>query len=395
MGTTVAGIPLNDEKFGMLCGNHINIVKRTTRNMMRIGNPPINFAIAIILIASATDSSQAVDDVNDIKANQIETCLLPEKTTIMLGEPIYLSFIVQNKSHQNLQVLVGGDYRNALGRPETFSVSTVGENGRNVPQQKLLFSGGGRIGPKQIPEKGQYTFRLFLPNWATFEGTGSYTITAKRILKLSNYVPKKLWSFDEKTTEIQVKASAKITVIPLNEAKMGELIGRLGKEILSERDEKASLAAKKLANIQDERVLPYFLKALKVGRYGMKFCALNALAKFNNDHAFQGLKYGLEVSGKDFIRNSTTMAVANSLAKNIIHTAIHSIAKSPHPKAIPFLLSKRDDEMDEIRLTVVHALGRMSANKAIPILEEMKNDKSKIVRGEVGRYLEEFSSGQR
>jgi HEAT repeat protein len=51
--------------------------------------------------------------------------------------------------------------------------------------------------------------------------------------------------------------------------------------------------------------------------------------------------------------------------------------------------------MDEIRLTVVHALGRMSANKAIPILEEMKNDKSKIVRGEVGRYLEEFSSGQR
>jgi len=89
------------------------------------------------------------------------------------------------------------------------------------------------------------------------------------------------------------------------------------------------------------------------------------------------------------------MAVANSLAKNIIHTAIHSISRSPHPEAIPFLLSKRDDEMDEIRLTVVHALGRMSANRARPILEEMKNDKSATVRGEARRYLEEFSSGKR
>ena len=89
------------------------------------------------------------------------------------------------------------------------------------------------------------------------------------------------------------------------------------------------------------------------------------------------------------------MEVANSLSKNIKHTAIHAISKSPHPKAIPFLLSKRNDEMDEIRLTVVHTLGRMSADKAVPILEEMKNDKSEIIRGEVKRYLELFSSGQR
>ena len=32
-GTTAAGIPLNDEKFGMLCGKHINIVMRKIKEV--------------------------------------------------------------------------------------------------------------------------------------------------------------------------------------------------------------------------------------------------------------------------------------------------------------------------------------------------------------------------
>ena len=349
----------------------------------------------LVLVLLILQALPVAGETYTVNGHQIRTSLVPDKTTIMLGEPIYVPFIVQNQSDQDLQVLVGGDYRNRLGRPESFTVIVVGKDNKHVPQPNAGMSMGGMFGPQRIPAKGQYTFQLFLPNWAAFEETGSYTITAGRILKINNYVPNKMWSSKEKTTDIQSKASAKITVTPLNEAKMGELIGHLGKEILSDRYEDASFAIKKLENIQDERVVPYFLKALKSGRYNVKFHALNALSKFNNDSAFEGLKYGLEVSGEDFIRGSTTMATANSLAKNIIHTAIHAISESPHPKAIPFLLSRRDDEMDEIRLTVVHALGRMSADKATPILEEMKNDKNKTVRDEARRYLREFLSGKK
>jgi hypothetical protein len=347
------------------------------------------FIIAIVTCASQAAINKSID------SNMIEVSLVPEKATFMLGEPIYVSFIVRNKSDQNLQVIVGGDYRNGLGRPESFTVTTIDKKGNKVPQPDAGTSMGGLRGPQKLPSKGQYAFQLFLPNWATFEKTGRYTITAQRILNIC-YDNQNIdyWLVKGNTTDFEVKASAEIEVVSLNKEKMGELIDQLANEMLTAKDDPAAAAAKKLENIRDERVIPHFIKALKTGIYNIKFVSLNALSKFENDDAFEALKYGLEVTGKDFIARSTTMEVADSLVKNIKHTAIHAISNSPNPKAIQFLLSKRNDEMDEIRLTVVHALGRMKADMAVPMLKEMQNDKNETIRSEVKRYLDKFASGK-
>lgn len=347
--------------------------------------------IVLSLNAIIDYPSQAAS--KDIDPNMIEVSLVPDKATFMLGEPIYISFIVENESDQNLQVIVGGDYRNALGRPESFTLTITDQKGNKVPQPEIGMSMGGLFGPEKLPSKGQYTFRLFLPNWATFEKTGSYTITAQRTLNILTDDPNMNWPLQYETTDIQARATAEIEVVPLNNKQMGALIDQLAKEMLNAKDDPAAAAAKKLQNIQDERVIPHFIKVLKNHNYYyIKSISLRALSKFDNDDAFEALKYGLTVTGKDFIARATTMEVADSVAKNIKITAIHAISNSPHPEAINFLLSKRNDEMFEIRLTVVHALGRMRADRAVPILEEMQDDSNETIRNEVKRYLENFTS---
>jgi hypothetical protein len=348
------------------------------------------FGLLLSLLILSLHGSQVAGQVQSVDERQIEVKLMPDKPTIMLGEPVYLSFVVQNNSDQDLQVIIGGDYRNALGRPESFAVTVIGEDGKPVSQPDAGPGMGGLLGPQKIPARGSYTFKLFLLHWATFEKTGSYSIVARRTMRLSRYIPGR-WNAKEQTTDMQAQASATVEIVSQDREKMGEVIQDLGTTMLGGNYDKAESAAYSLSYIQDERVIPYFIKALATNNYSLKFSALGALAKFNDEAAFQALKRGLETKGED-IGDTTTKEVANQLADNIRLTAAAALSRSPHPGAIPFLLSKRDDPLEGVRITILHVLGKMRPEEAIPVLQEMTQDKDKRVSDEAIRYLNLFSS---
>src|SRR5215475_6877058 len=87
----------------------------------------------------------------------IEVSLLPEKSVIMLGEPIHLSFIVRNLSGTDLYFREGGDYRNRLGRPESYDVRAVRSDGRQVPKPEVLSAMGGLSGYEEVPARAAAT----------------------------------------------------------------------------------------------------------------------------------------------------------------------------------------------------------------------------------------------
>src|SRR5262249_10537963 len=156
----------------------------------------------------------------------------------------------------------GGDYRNALGRPESFKVTVRKEGGKQLPQPDAGPNFGGLMGPQKIPAQGAYVFKLFLPHWVAFEETGIYSITAARTLKVGRYNPQE-WD-KQKTTDLHAQAVTKIEVVRQNKKEMGEIIAALGNTMLGrqyEATETAESAAYELAYIQDERVIPYFAEA--------------------------------------------------------------------------------------------------------------------------------------
>jgi len=145
---------------------------------------------------------------------------------------------------------------------------------------------------------------LFLPDWATIDRPGTYSIVAQ------------------------------------DKEKMGALIQDLGDRIIKERGMEPDSPLKYLSTINDERAIPYLVKALGTDDSGLRHQALSALAKFNNETAFQALKKGMGTTG-DEIGNATTPKIANQLADNLRLAAANALSISPYPEAKPFLISRR------------------------------------------------------
>lgn len=347
----------------------------------------VRFPIILVvgLLVAIGSLCPAAENFISVEGKRVGITLVPEKPVIMLGEPGALVFTLNNLSDAPLYVEVGGDYRNRLGRPDSFKVSVKGANGVAVPRPEAGFNMGGIGGLEEIPVNGSYSFRLFLPHWALFEAPGTYSITAKRKLVMTSvkgpFRPRK----EMIVTEVEVGTS--IRIAPQDPDKMGKIIDALGTSMISDRDSEVSESAtRRLAAIQDERVIPWFARAFASRDYGPKFSALSALAKFNHVEAFNILKAGMDTKGGD-MDGATTPEVANQLADNIRHAAAVGLSRSPLPGAKAFLISRRKDTSMGVRITILHLLGQMPRDEALPILEEMSQDQDTRVSNEAKRYI--------
>ncbi|MEO6908396.1 MAG: HEAT repeat domain-containing protein, partial [Abditibacteriaceae bacterium] len=355
--------------------------------MKQIRNVNYVPVLVMILLTLPLKVSQVYADVYVTGTNQIQATLVPDKSSIMLGEPTYLSFVVHNNSDTDLQTPQTG-IGSFLGGPLTFIVTVTGQNGESVPQPNTELNLDGLKLEYYLPAKGNLTFRLLLPAWATFNETGTYTIAIEKYLPIgTKSSPSEPW---KQLPEVKLQARADIQVIPHDTENMGKIISTLGDVTLKGERIKSWHTAYELAYIHDARVIPYFVKAFKTIDDDRLSWALPALATFNDKTAFQILKIAMEIQGKD-ITYAKKPELATKAAENIRYVAAYDLSKSPYPDAIPFLLSKRKDNYARIRLIIVNAASKLKPEKAIPILQEMSNDKDKQVSDKAKQYLKLLS----
>ncbi len=317
---------------------------------------------------------------------EIEVVLVADNQQAMIGEPVYLSFTVRNLSGNDLQTVQDGNYRNRFGRPESYSVTVVDQNGKALPVLDAGPSFGRVTGRQKIPANDTWVRRLFLPHWVKLAAAGDYVVTCKTVLKLSKHTPGK-WDYNEKTTDINIEVNTPLKVVPTDKKRMGKLIKVLGDRMFDKNSDASGEATRSLAWIEDERVIPIFNKAMATADYSLRFAALNALAKFNSDDALQGIKVGLATQASDMRAGATTDAVAGQLADSIRHSAALALSRSQHPQATKLLLSLWQDPYYAVRIDVLPALGKMDSAESLELLRKMSTDANETVRNEAQRYL--------
>jgi RNA polymerase sigma factor (sigma-70 family) len=323
---------------------------------------------------------------------KLDATAAADKPEVMLGEPTYVSFKVANRTGRDLRVMVGGDYRNRLGRPESFKVEVVGAGDKKVPQPNAGPGMGGITSAQKLPARGAYTFRLFLPDWATFERPGRYTLTIRRRLEI---VPDDgADPFRRKAEAIDVSAIATITVVPTDPAKMGKVIARLGDRMLDRKNsDRAEQAQKMLAATNDVRVVPYFVALASMPHFSPRLAACGPLGRYQTDEALEALKKLARTTGAEIRASATTLELAETSADGVRHGAAHALAGSPHPKAVPFLWTMADDRYYGVRLTVLHKAAELKTPEALGILLKMSCDPNETVRNEAIRYLKKRARG--
>jgi hypothetical protein len=132
---TRASGDFRQEESGFFVHNHVNQQFYACEVMTM---PKAIFRIVALSALTLTTSflfyAPAQGQTYSVNGAPIEISLLLEKSVIMLGEPIHLSFIVRNLSGTDLRFSEGGDYRNRLGRPESYDVRAMGSDGKQVPK---------------------------------------------------------------------------------------------------------------------------------------------------------------------------------------------------------------------------------------------------------------------
>lgn len=313
----------------------------------------------------------------------VSTRLEMSKDTVMVGEPAYFYFVVTNHLAQEIFVEEGGDYRNELGRPETFQVTVTNQAGDTVHMPRISWTAGGMFGFRAIPPKGEARFNLFLSDWATIEKEGDYRVQAAKSLRVSPFNAftthdySRIRSFPEHA-EAFFHATAK------NEEAMGRLIETIGSAMLEEdyhvnQDSLAHL----LAAIHDERTIPYHTAVLKTSKSsGLIHVSIRALSNYTkNQAAREALVYATTIPFERFAERVTKIELAVGSANGIRAMAVDALAKQGK-SVVPFLLSLQGDEHYSVRLKVMQQVYRLDPTAALPMLEAYRTDADQRVRDE-------------
>jgi hypothetical protein len=317
---------------------------------------------------------------------RVEVELVPEQPEVMVGEPLHLTFRVRNRTDRRLQLLEGGDYRNRLGRPESFRLTVVDEHLRLVPVLDAGQSFGGLTGPRPLPARGVRERSLFLPSWVRLERPGTYLVLCATTLRIRRGMSDRAYDADPANDRFVV-ATALVRAVPTDAARMGALIEKLGRDLLgSPGSDRAERALRDLAAIEDERVIPHFVRAVGSRDYTLRFSSLRALSRFKSDEALRGIQLGMVTRGSS-LAEASNAALAGQLAANIRQAAAGALDESPHPRAEELLLSMRRDPDPGVRLTVLHRLGRQKSATSLELVREMTRDRDRMVSDEAKRYL--------
>lgn len=386
---------------------------------MRTPSVFLAFFASFAVASHAADSSPAPADKIDPKC--IEAALVPEKTAILAGEPIYLAFTLHNKSKSDLGVNEGDSlYYGDAGDTQsyfTFAVTDSQGHALNLlPTHGPPFTIFGMREDCKLAAGGDFTVQLFLPERVVLDKPGGYTVTVSKMVKISrpSSPQKNFLDYTGTLLTLAEKASATINVLPPDPKATGRLIDDLGekmvaagKETTDEQREDKSInddwfhgGAKaegylcflaKILAFHDERTIPWLLRAALTTRdFALRQEALRGICQFSSDAAFDALRTALETPTNRIVdapMNENEAPDPKNPAPSRVDqfqaTAMWALTGCKNPATIPYALSYRHDPVRMVRYWVMlMACLSMTPEDSLPILHEFVSDSDRIISRE-------------
>jgi HEAT repeat protein len=310
----------------------------------------LRFACGLLLLMGLAQFSGA-----EASGVAVEAGFVPEETEIILGQPLFITFAVTNRSEKPYRFFVGGDNRGSV-RHNNFRITAVDARGKPV-KDPYSYNNFGGMGNNIVLEGGKsYSERLFLSHWCAFERPGPYTVTCKRVLKDYGEEPR--------NEEVVVTSSFDLTIAPFEAKQMRSVITVLGNKLRDGREKDLYEASLALAAITDEQVIHHLALSLSRGDYQNKLPAIRGLAQFRSDAAANALLIAL----KD----------PDHAVRDAGGNALRKIEKLD--QALQSLLPDLKHKSPSVRARTAQALGTTRAKGAFDALLKATHDSEPAVR---------------
>jgi len=287
----------------------------------------------------------------------IEAGFKPDKTHILAGEPLFITFSVVNRSDKPYGFSVDGD-SGPGGRHDSFRVVAVGAKGDKVKDPHAGEQDrGGPGGPHIELKKGEsYEERLFLGHWCALDKPDLYTVTCERSL---DDITK-----DGRSPSVKVSTQFALEASNPDERKMGKIIAELGRAIREGDKQALGEATLGLSTIVSPETIPHLAEAQKWGDYSNQTVAIRGLSRYpDSEQAVQAISAALGDTDQA-VRGSAATALGEMKAK----------------RAVPLLTAVLKDEDKWVRRDAANALGKIGSREAINALKDLLQDKSMPLR---------------
>ncbi len=330
--------------------------------------------LASLLLAHASASAETYW----LDGYEVEVTLKPERESYVLGEAAYVELKFENRSADDLELMLSGEA--GRGWPDDFEMTVTGADGATVSRpddrgQESVYMNTSVRGTGNRYNSSPVMIIIFsLKDWAKFNKPGLYTVTLRCGVRAGPYNWKR-YRISPETSKpaVEVRLQTQVTITRGGDERIGELIEELNARVLACDLWTSVTAATRLAALEDERVVkPLAAAVAKCKNPSIRYTALQALAKFPTDAAFEALRAASADPSEDF-----RTVVAQVVARN------------EHPKSAALLLSMRRDTFYGVRLMVLYALEAKDTEVARRIIWEMTNDPHPMVRDEALRFLQQ------
>ena len=285
------------------------------------------------------------------------------KAVIVAGEPTHVEYVVASQCDEPLHVMEGGDYRNKLGRNDSFRFTIAERDGTPVEVRRVGPGFGGFIGGEPTSRGKPFVKPLLLPLWARLDKPGVYRITVEKELDIRG----KDWRAEARGPKQPARASTTIEVLPATRESLGAVIEALAAQAAAGTRDECVAAMAQLAQVDDARVT-HHLTDMEDDEESRRLAAVRVLAGFGSDASLAALEARLGAP-----KPATRLEVVRAIAQN------------ENPRAAQLLWSLRTDKLESVRIEVARGVHRKDPAGAKAKLEELSRDPSPAVRAEVAR----------
>jgi hypothetical protein len=334
--------------------------------------------VSVATLASAQDGAF----LQSYTTNRISIVagFVPDASRIILGEPLFLTFVVSNRTDQPFQFSFFGD--------SNFTITATNAAGtpvKNLNQGRGYGGGGSSV---SVLRAKAYNERLLLNKWCGFDQPGDYAVTCRYTFR--NY------STGNGFFEPSVVTVIKLTILPTDSKRLTEIIKAWGHVV--ETNGSLHEAAQALAEINDPRTIPY-LAVLVMKGSDINYIAADALARFTNslaaaDALTSALKNGDEFNiyvpqiASTALRNfnqsdraaRTLLPGLTNSDENVRIQTARAISWTGSELAFAPLCSLLQDESNSVRYVAAQAIGRLGDTRSFTVLTNLLNDSDYFLR---------------
>lgn len=244
----------------------------------------VSLFVAVALTVSIADGAAFLDgySTNDVS---IAAGFIPDSARIIVGEPLFLTFVVSNRTEKPFEF--------CRVNTEIFDLTATNAAGFRTKQAFLhMADGNGHDSKVTVAPEKPFTSRLLLNGWCKFEEPGDYTVTCRCKFGRCFTETNSFSSLDQPIVTV-----FKLTVLPVDTKRVAEIIN--GWREVVETNGPLDEAAQALAEFNDPRIIPPLAALVERNANNYIAVAVNALARFTNAAAMDALAVVLKF-GEDY-----------------------------------------------------------------------------------------------